>query len=202
MAKKSKQTQACQSWKSRECLAGAKAEQAGDRWTKNPSVPFFVRKKKPVYFSRNSFYTGWSAYISGCSAGLCSSCTDWKKSMSNGGEEGCKNVKRGQRCFLRRPWWHFCLPDADRTRWRRRIQAARTTDLIAGFRISFLFWSCRFLRRSREHRRRKESRMIRDRDKIREKFLSGAVRNGKLPQILWKRYARDKGEEYIRWESL
>ncbi len=49
-----------------------------------------------------------------------------------------------------------------------------TTDLIAGFRISFLFWSWRFLRRSREHRRRKESRMIRDRDKIREIFVWGS----------------------------
>ena len=58
MAKKSKQTQAWQSWKSRECLAGAKAEQAGDRWTKNPSVPFFVRKKKPVYFPEIPFILG------------------------------------------------------------------------------------------------------------------------------------------------
>ena len=35
-----------------------KAEQAGDRWTKIHLSLFFVRKKNPVYFSRNPFYTG------------------------------------------------------------------------------------------------------------------------------------------------
>lgn len=57
MAKKSKQTQAWQSWKSRECLAGAKAEQAGDRWTKNPSVPFFRQKEETcLLFPKSLLY--------------------------------------------------------------------------------------------------------------------------------------------------
>lgn len=71
-------------------------------------------------------------------------------------------------------------------KWRISVLSPKTTcpRTMSDFRRTPHSWSWRFLRRSREHRRRKESRMIRDRDKIREKFLSGAVRNGKLPQML------------------
>ncbi len=86
MAKKSKQTQAWQSWKSR-VSGGAKRKGRIDG--QKSICPFFVRKKNPVYFSRNPFILG-KAHILAAVLQAVQFLHGLEKSMSNGGEEGCK----------------------------------------------------------------------------------------------------------------